>query len=83
MTIFTTIAFGVCAYLSSEIGFNHQTMILIGNINQGVCEPFMFMPDSHGQRATINGHEVGADINDNGAKLFYDGKVFYFVKDSI
>jgi len=83
MSVFTPIAFGMCAYLATSFGPQHQTMIMIGNVEMGVCEPFLFMPDSHGQRATIRGHEYGADVYDSGAKLYFDGKVFTFVKDSI
>jgi hypothetical protein len=82
--MFTTIAFGVCAYLASGMPGFHQSMIIIGNItNEHTCDPFMFMPDSHGERAQVNGHEIGADINDQGGTLYYDGKQFYFTKDSI
>jgi hypothetical protein len=83
MTTFITIAFATCAYLATDLPGTHQSIIIIGNINNGVCDPWMFMPDSHGQRAQVNGHEIGADINDQGGVLYYDSKVFYFVKDSI
>jgi len=83
MSVFTPIAFGMCAYLATGFGPEHQTMVMIGNVEMGVCEPFMFMPDSHGQRATIKGHEYGVDVTNTGAKLYFDQKEFYFVKDSI
>ena len=81
MPIFTTIAFGMCAYLAQGLG--QQTMLMIGNINEGICDPQMFFGDSHGQSAFVAGHEYKVDINDSGAKLWFDGKVFYFIKDSI
>jgi hypothetical protein len=83
MPIFTTIAFGMCAYLATGVGAHNQTLVMVGEINMGVCNPMIFFPDSHGQKAMINGHSYGADINDSGAKLYFDDKVFYFVKDSI
>jgi hypothetical protein len=73
-----------CAYLQQIQAPNHpSTVIFVGNINNGVCDPFVFFPDTHGQRAMINGHEFGVDIDDSGGTLYYDGKIFYFVKDSI
>jgi hypothetical protein len=83
MSTFTTIAFGMCAYLASGFGPQHPTMVMIGNIDMGICEPFLFLPDSHGQRATLRGHEYGVDVTNTGAKLYFDQKVFTFVKDSI
>ena len=83
MTAFTTIAFGLCAYLAQGLPEHHKSMIFVGNINMGVCEPWIFFPDSHGERAIVNGHTYGADVNDSGAALYFDDKVFYFVKDSI
>jgi hypothetical protein len=83
MPVFTTIAFGMCAYLSTGVGAQNRTLVMIGEIEMGVCNPMIFLPDSHGQKAMINGHEIGADVSDNGAKLYFDGKIFYFVKDSI
>jgi hypothetical protein len=58
-------------------------MILVGNIENGICNPFIFFPDSHGQTAVFNGHEYGVSVVDNGATLYFDGKLFFFVKDSI
>jgi hypothetical protein len=81
MSVFTVIAIGMCAYLGE--GENGQSLVYIGNIQNGICEPVTFMPDSHGQRVLINGHEYGADVDNNGATLYFDQKVFHFVKESI
>lgn len=84
MTMFTTIAFMTCAYLFEMKTANiPTTVIFIGNIANGICDPYIFFPDSHGQTATINGHTYGVDITDDGGTLYYDGKIFHFVKNSI
>jgi hypothetical protein len=82
MSIFTTIAFGLCAYLATSMGAHNQTFMMIGNIDNGVCDPFVFFSDSHGQKMVMGGHEYGVDITDSGATLFFDGKIFHS-KDSI
>ena len=82
--MFTTIAFGMCAYLVPFVSGAHPTMIIIGNItNDHICDPVMFFPDTHGQRAQINGHEYGVSVVDDGATLYFDNKMFFFMKDSI
>ena len=83
MTAFTTIAFGMCAYLASDLSANHPTMVMVGNINMGTCEPFIFFPDSKGQEAMFGGHTYSVEVNNDMAILHFDGKNFYFVKDSI
>jgi hypothetical protein len=75
----------MCAYLFQPPNTpDGHTLIFIGNItNEHVCDPFLFFPDSHGQRQLINGHTYGADITDSGGTLYFDDKIFHFVKDSI
>jgi hypothetical protein len=81
--MFTIISFGMCAYLATGLSTQHPTMVMVGDIDNGMCNPVIFFPDTHGQRAVINGHEYQVDVNDNGATLYFDSKVFHFVKDSI
>jgi hypothetical protein len=83
MTSFTTISLGLCAYLAPGSLDHHQTLIVIGNTVDGVCQPFMFFPDTHGQTADVKGHTYRVVIDDSGGTLYFDGKKFYFVKDSI
>ena len=83
MSVFTTIAFGMCAYLASDLGYRTATMVFIGNIDNGICSPWIYFPDTHGNRATVNGHEYGVDITNEGATLYFDDKIFKFVKGSI
>jgi hypothetical protein len=84
--MFTTIAFGICAYLVAGtqglIEF-HPTVVVIGSINNGICNPNKLFPDTRGERIMIEGHEYGVAVVDDGATLFFDNKMFFFQKGSI
>ena len=82
MSVFTTIAFGLCAYMAQSPN-QSMSLIFVGHIDNGLCDPFVFFPDSHGQRVTIEGRTYGVTINDKGGILYFDDKTFYFSKDSI
>lgn len=74
---FIALAFSFCAAMTLNGG---QDVIALGYVSHGKCIVQMEVGDSHGQTATINGHDVGVEMIEEGAIVHIDDLQFVILK---
>lgn len=74
---FTAIAFGLCASLST---YGSDDVLQLGYLANGDCIIHVEMGDTHGESATILGHDIGVEMIEGGAVIHIDGLMFVVPK---
>lgn len=74
---FVALAFGFCASLTSH---GAQDLVALGYVSKDECVIRMIVGDSHGQAVTVNDHEIGVTILQDGAEVRIDDLRFVIPK---
>jgi hypothetical protein len=74
---FTALAFSFCAAIVQDGGADN---VALGYVSNDKCEVMMIVGDSHGDTATINGHDIGVELLLDGAVVHIDDLQFVIQK---